>query len=330
MRLRVRNRARLPRKHAIVFAMVGVAALSPSPSRADVPVRVDATGCGAIDVAEVERLVAIDVASVAEERQGKPFPMVRVECTDTRMRIVVDDPVTSKKLERELPLPREKGRERTIALAISQLFLTSWMELVIPEPPEPVGPPKDAPGAKAAKTVAKRAVAKASPTADVLLIVAARDRRGSALFGALRTSFEIASGFRLFAQVGWETNRVERMRGNVDATLASIGTGVGYRSPALGPLVLDAHLGAALSWVRLDGRPVRDATNGGSGSGITTDGFVSFGPTALLGPFRLGLEGQAGYLLPRVVGEVQGEEPVRIDGAWFGGAVVVGLGFGGI
>ncbi len=115
--------------------------LAPSLARAAVVVPVGAEGCGALDLAEVERVLALELAHLLSEKSSVTLPKVRITCAGAEMRIRVDDPVTGKTLERTLPMPTEpKGRERTMALAISQLFLTSWLELLSPAPKEVPAP----------------------------------------------------------------------------------------------------------------------------------------------------------------------------------------------
>lgn len=311
------------RRAALALAMVCFAGRARAAG-----VSVEAEGCGTLDTSEVERLVALDLASVIDERQG-PFPPVRVTCAGNKMRITIEDPVTAKKLERELPLPTGKGRERTFALAISQLYLTSWAELVMPPPPEPVGPPKEASGSKAATAIITKKIMP-PPTwgADAILGVNLRLRGGQGLNdvgGGFRAMAFSPSGFGAFVSAGYESLRVERSRGNVDATLASIGVGAAFRSR--GMLAIDARAGVSLVFVRVDGRPSNERTVSGGGLGTAIDVSAALGPTVLVGPFRLGIEGQVGYLLPRVTAEVRGEDSVSLHGAWMGASAFVGLGF---
>ncbi len=311
------------RRAALVVAMTALA----TRARAD-GVRVDAEGCGSLDSAEVERLVSVDLAAVIDERKDS-FPPARVTCDGNKLRIVIEDPVTAKKLERELPLPKGKGRERTFALAISQLYLTSWAELALPPPPEPVGPPKDAPGSKAATIIIqKKVLPPPSWNAEGVLSGILRSRGGHGLNdvgGSFRATAYAPSGFGAFVTAGFEAMRVERVRGNVDASIASIGLGGAYRSP--GMLAIDVRAGASLVFVRVDGRPGSERTIAGGGLGTAIDFAAALGPTLLVGPFRLGVEGQLGFMVPRVTADVRGEDPVSFHGAWVGGAAFVGLGF---
>jgi len=293
---------------------------------ASAAVRVEVDGCGSIDVPEIERLVALDLASVVDEHKDA-FPPARVTCDGGKMRIVIEDPVTDKRLERQLPAPKpgEKGRERTFALAISQLYLTSWMELVMQPPPEPVGPPKDAPGATEARAVVvKKTTVAAVRTWDGEVLLGFALRAPDALGAHLRAS--VGGAWRATVVASWETLRVERDRGHVDATLATLGLGAMWRSARVGSLVLDARATASIVFARLDGRDGRAGTVAGGGAGTGYDLGAAVGPTFLAGPFRIGAEASAGWIGPDLKGEVSGEDPVRLDGLHWGGAVFVGLG----
>lgn len=299
-------------------------------ARAD-SVGVEIEGCGTIDRDEVERLVRLELASVLDEAKTT-FPPARVTCDGARMKIVIDDPVTAKHLERELPAPTGKGRERTFALAISQLYLTSWMELAMRPPPEPVGPPKQAPGSKAARVIATKNV-EPLPTwsGDAMLGVALRARGGNGfddLTAVFRASAYLPNGLGAFVLASHESMRIERDRGNVDATLNSIGVGAAYRSR--GTLAFDVRFGLHLVFARLDGRPATDQTVASGASGTALDLALAAGPTLLAGPFRIGVEAQLGYLVPGVTADVRGEDSVHLHGVWYGGSVHVGLGFGGL
>jgi len=312
-------------RHALAATIVLFAGVA----RAELGVEIE--GCGEVDRDEIERLVALDLASVIEERKA-PFPPARVVCDGAKMKIVVDDPVTAKHLERELPAPIGKGRERTFALAISQLYLTSWLELAMRPPSEPVGPPKDAPGSRAARTIAAKKVEPA-PTwsADAMLGISLRSRAGLGLddlAGVFRASAYLPNGLGAFILASTESLRVARDRGNVDVTFDSIGVGGAYRSHQT--LAFDARVGAHLVFARVDGRPSGDRTVASGGSGTALDLALAAGPTLIAGPFRIGVEGQLGYLVPGVTAEVRSEEPVHLHGLWFGGGVHVGLGLGGL
>lgn len=295
-------------------------------ARADT-IGVEIEGCGVVDKDEVERLIHLELSSVVTDAKVG-FPPAKITCDGARMKIVIDDPVTAKHLERELPAPTGKGRERTFALAVSQLYLTSWMELALRPPPEPVGPPKNAPGATAAKKiVTKRIEPEPTWNADVMLGVALRgraDNNANDVVGLIRATAYLPNGFGAFVLASTESMRVARARGNVDVTLDSVGVGGAYRSR--GTLAFDSRLGANLVFVRLDGRPTGDGTVGGGGAGTALDLAFAGGPSLVAGPFRLGLEGQLGYLVSSIKGDVRGEDPVRMDGFWYGLGVHVGIG----
>ncbi|MGZ3423470.1 MAG: hypothetical protein ACXVEF_01995 [Polyangiales bacterium] len=313
------------------IAVVACLAATTVAARARAELTVEAKGCE-LDVKEVERLLAIELASVIEERKA-PFPPVQVTCSAGSMTIVVDDPVTAKKLERTLPAPKpsEKGRERTFALAISQLFLTSWGELILPPPPEPVGPPKEAKGSVAATAIVKKKVVEArGPALEVSLFGGAHGRDLEHAYVDAATSLRAGVVFderwRVFVIGAWETGSASRNRGTVEVSIASLGGGIGWRSPRVGALAFDAALTASFAWARLDGRPGSEATFANGGSGTGAELMIALGPTFLFGPLRIGAELQGGVLVPTIAGDVAGDASVRASGLFVGGGLTVGFG----
>jgi hypothetical protein len=164
--------------------------------------------------------------------------------------------------------------------------------------------------------------------AEGVLAGSLRSRGGHGLNdlgGSFRATAYSPGGFGVFVHASFEAMRVERVRGNVDASIASIGLGGAYRTP--GMLAIDVRAGASLVFVRVDGRPGSERTIAGGGLGTAIDIAAALGPTLLVGPFRLGVEGQVGFLVPRVTADVRGEDPVSFHGPWIGGAAFVGIGF---
>src|SRR5687768_11965167 len=141
-------------------AMLAVAFIAwPEPeARGEEPeiITVRSSDCADLDVGELQRLLNVELAPAP----GDPRPAelaLRVRCVDDRIDLSVVDPKTGKELERSIVAPprNERGRERIIALAVSELFETAWLDLLVapeparidPEPPpvEPAPPPEPAP-----------------------------------------------------------------------------------------------------------------------------------------------------------------------------------------
>ena len=303
-----------------------------TPALAADKVRVQVEGCGALDEHEIERIVALELASVLAEREA-PFPPVKVRCEGAFMKIVVNDTVTSKVLERELPAPKpgEPGRERTIALAVSQLFLSSWTELLLPPPAAPVGPPEAASGSKAARVAVAKAVAPPAREVDLSVVGGARAHdlgRPLVLYAAgLRTTIALGSGLRALVRFEGATGSAARDRGDVDVSFVGAGLGLGYRTS--GTFAFQGLLDLGASHVRIEGTPSGASTLGSAKSGVTADASLTLGPVLRLGPALLALEARAGVVVPSVVGEVAHEREVRASGLWLGAGLSLGVVFGG-
>ncbi|MCA9650015.1 MAG: hypothetical protein KC501_08910, partial [Myxococcales bacterium] len=112
----------------VAWLMVSqVARAEPSSPR----VVVEADRCIGLRSDEVGRLLDIELATVTTELRSGPPLEVLLRCEQERMTIEVVDPLTRKRLSRDIPVPLpEPGRERVVALAISQLFAASWLELL--------------------------------------------------------------------------------------------------------------------------------------------------------------------------------------------------------
>jgi hypothetical protein len=132
----------------VVVAWLAMAA--PAAAEPLTRVVVQAEGCEGLAQAEVARLLDLELAMVTTEIRSGPPLEVGLRCAGERLTITVLDPLTRKRLERDVPAPApEPGRERVVALAVSQLFAASWLELLSATPPPPPPPDEPAPPSRA-------------------------------------------------------------------------------------------------------------------------------------------------------------------------------------
>jgi hypothetical protein len=291
---------------------------------------VDVTACPGLDAAELTRLLSLEVASLARSPDPIPPFELTLTCESNRVRMVLSDAATDKRLERSIPAPsvKDPGRERTFALAASQLLVASWLELLVNEPPKTATPPPKA-VLQIAEKVATRAVAKrtqnqSSYSAGLEGGVSVRDL--SAPFpmlhlGARATRDLGDSGLGLGVRVNFDTGSVPRTGGDIQARVLSFGVGPSFRAPRDGMLAFRADLMASALYVHLEGRP-----SGPGFLGRTTDSFtgevtLSAGPTLTLSPIEISLSARAGLALPVTEGKVVGDSSVRFGGPWVGGAL---------
>ncbi|MEM9460869.1 MAG: hypothetical protein AAGF11_42290 [Myxococcota bacterium] len=155
-----------------LLGLVLVAAPTPARSAPATRVIVETSRCEGLRPDEVGRLLDIELAMVTAEIRSGPPLTVQLECAPARMTITVVDPLTRKRLSRDIPAPEDApGRERVVALAISQLFAASWLELLTATEPPPAPetdrqPPPDQTAVAAARRVAERSLERTPPRAD--------------------------------------------------------------------------------------------------------------------------------------------------------------------
>jgi hypothetical protein len=310
---------------SVVAATAGTARAAPN------PIEVIADGCRELRAAEVQRVLEIELGSVSGRWTG-PDPMrVELACSGTKLTIVAVDPVTDKRLSRELTLgPGVADRDRTVALLVSQLFLTSWTELLLarsPEaPPLPVARPPPV-IAHAAERMARAAIEPPAVRGTLAALVGPRVRDWSApivdLRASLRPGLLVGRQLHLFLELGYERGAVGRLGGTVSYSLASAAAGVGWRWASLGPIVVDVAASAGGAYVDMQGNPSGQGI-GASASGAVADLAIATGPSVRIGAARLGLELSAGETLPRAVAHVARDTDVSVGGPWAGVGLVLG------
>jgi hypothetical protein len=295
-------------------------------------------GCGDLDAVEVARVLDLELRSVTAEIRSGPPLSVRLECASDRLSIAVEDPITRKELRRDVPAPpREPGRERIVALAVSALFNASWLELLAtpPEAPAiPVEPPQSPePAVAAAETIART---RTQPVRGLELLAGAGVRGRSLESGEPFAAGRIDLGVRGFpseslglaAQIGWDFGQATRGFGRVRGHAIGAAGGLAWRvRPRPGPRSIMAVGGGLLvgvAWARLSGIAAEPGVATGRTSGVTGDLVASIGPRVMRGRLRIDLDGEVGVMLRSPRGVVAGEPDVSMGGVWVGAALRVG------
>lgn len=142
----------------LVVFVLGWAVLGWAPV-ASAQVSIAAPSCEDLDLGALGQALDLEIAEVAVSFREVASPVVLLGCAPDSVRIEITDPVTDKSVARTVPRPAVDA-ERVLALAIAQLFLTSWLELLLEEEVP------DAPGAEAAEARAREAVAAALNLSD--------------------------------------------------------------------------------------------------------------------------------------------------------------------
>ncbi len=322
------------------IAMMGLLA-GAQPALTSPRVVVQAEDCTGLVDAEVARLLDIELAMVTTEiREGPPLT-VELHCEPERMTIAVIDPLTRKRLARDVPLPaREPGRERVVALAISQLFAASWLELltaVEPPPPPPDVPvvPPDTSAIEAARRVAQqRTDANAEPEPgpperelEVLVGVGGRGRAlsGPGRLGAARLELLFRGWFRpglgVVGHLGYDIGQRSRRLGVVRGQAVTAGGGLawGWRPDRLRARVgLGGHVLVAGGWARVRGIPREAEVASASVSGLTGELGAGIGPRIRYGRLRFDLDAEVGVTSRSPLGQVQDGPEMTLGGLWAG------------
>jgi hypothetical protein len=96
------------------------------------PLRLELQPCADVDQATIRRVVAMELdAALADEGQSAAVTTAKAECSEGRVSLTIDDPVTGKSSTRTVDLNGQPPavRSRLLGLAISEAVLASWIEL---------------------------------------------------------------------------------------------------------------------------------------------------------------------------------------------------------
>jgi hypothetical protein len=291
--------------------------------------------CKGLDVAETERLLRVELAVIAARVERARAPSVRIECKRDVLHIEVKDPASGGMKALTLPAPRlnTPDRERTVALAASQLFLSSWLEMITREPqPKPSAPE------------AKPAPAPAPAPARDLGVQTAEYRYGPAgwelwtsgtvnfrhVGNAVRTlspSLMLRRRFQerllLEGKLGWETADSARATGTIDWFAGTAGAALGVRAGSP-PAFVDALVSSSVLLVRAAGDPNVSGVRGTERDAAAFQVALHVAPSLAISRFRVGLIGQIGFVTPHVTARSPRDEPAYFDGAWAGAGLAVG------
>lgn len=337
----------------IAAAMVAGAWLATAPAAMAPPSRVmvRAEGCEGLLPDEVGRVLDLELSMVTTEIRSGPPLEVELRCAGERLTISVLDPLTRKRLERDVPAPApEPGRERVVALAVSQLFAASWLELLSTTPPPPPPPdeptPASAPTAiEAARRMAERSTKPApapppeiepepepTPPGELELLVGV-GARGRALesegrMAAARTELLLRGWLRprvgLVALVGWDFGQSTRRLGQVRGHAVTAGGGLSWSVRPGATVALGGHVLVAGGWARVRGLPREPGVPSGSNAGLTAEASAGLGPRVRYGRLRFDLDAELGTMLRAPIGLVADGPPMTMGGLWAG--VVLRLG----
>jgi hypothetical protein len=293
-------------------------------------ISVEPVGCDELDIEETERLLRVELAVVAARAERPRAPRVTVACTNATLHIEITDPLTEAKRALDLPAPvRAAGRERTVALAASQLFLSSWLEMIVKEPPKaaPAPPPPSpaSPIAPAPRTQGQSAHYELAAGAGARL----RDlsHLATELSGELRATRVTSSRWLFGLRAGGELGAVTRSSGAIHTLALDAGIHGGFRlASTIWAIDTEAALGLYL--LHASATPSSAATLGASATGGALQFALLGCPALRVPPMRVSVCAEAGLTAPQLVLRVAHDEPTRASGFWLGSMLLVGAELG--
>jgi hypothetical protein len=312
--------------------VLGLATPSVSPPSGALEIDLHIDPCLGAPEEEVRRLTALELTVRVVSGQAGTRQAARVEmsCAENGIVLRVTDK-TGKVLERTLTFESLEAdvRSRALALAVTELVLTSWMEAPERAKPAPAAPAAPSPLDADERAARESNDVRAGGVDHVIgfgLVTAPFDGIDLGWGGGVRLAW-ISPYSWLGADLDVSVARAEAHTALGDVSASSWSAALrGVLRGVLPPLFVDAGAGLRLGIARLSGTP--------NDSSVASGGVVA-GPWA--GPLThaglgvkihsvalvLGVEG--GYRLRGVTGEVDGTDAVPLDGAWL--SVSLGAGW---
>jgi len=311
-------------------SLLALLCLCAAPAHADPPVfDLELEGCEGLDEAALSRRLELELLDVAPSLREVGPPPVVVRCTDALVAITIGDPATGKTVAREVPRPDGVGAERVIALSVAELYIASWLELLMRPAPE-AGEPDPPQSASSAAPEAEEGLREAARTRAASAIAAPTGVRGAigieggaglrdlgepfaTVVGGLRASVHPGGDWGVALATRVERGEAHRQRGSVVAWWGSVELGVAWRALRRGAFRLGADLRAGVLYTRIEGRAaegVRADAHGALGARVA----LALRPALVAGRFRGGLTLTLGVDLNAPTGLVSGEAPVRTGG----------------
>jgi hypothetical protein len=312
----------------VLAGLASVTLAGTSAHAADEGVEVKVRDCRKLRVSEVKRLFFIEIADFLVGQPHQEPLRVLVRCLSDRIHIQIHEPVTKKKFERFIPpvRPNRPGRERIIALAASQLFIATWLELFPPpstwkRKKEPERPPEKPSKPEPEPLLVPTVTAKAEPSRWFVSAQAGVSMRHLdkplVLYGAaVRLGFSPLPDWRFHLEASCEAGRAERRVGRVDALMTGVGLGATRTFLRSESFSFDVTVDLAVRYARLSGEPTVESIVGDVSDGVVLEAGLALGPGLHVGGVRLGLNLEAGWAYPDVTGLVEGEPSVHLSGAW--------------
>jgi hypothetical protein len=296
----------------------------------------DVSGCPELPEKRVQELMELELtAQVARPAAAaRSAALVSISCNGDEVLIRVTDSTTSKVVTRTFTLTEREPdvRARAVALAAAELVITSWMELVLTNPPERAQPaPAWVNENRRAATAVAQQHTRQGTRVDALFPFASFGGTFHAhpgtWGGGLRLSLVWgAARFGVDSDLSVTLDDDRTSLGDVRTNTWSLGLRPALRFETgrwLGSIGIGARLGLA----RIEGSAADPSTIRGHVVAGTWGGplaHANFGVSCAHLKVRLGVEG--GYASKSVSGSVEGQARAGVSGPWF--STTLGFGWG--
>jgi hypothetical protein len=287
------------------------------------PVRISIDDCADADLAEITRLIDLEVGVSREPGLVR----VAIECNGGQVMLEVGDPTSGRRSSRTLRLDRTaaEARARLVALAAVELAAT-----VVSEPPAPA--PAVAPPPAIARL---REVAPPRGPDDELSWRLLAGVGGARFFSRLATTTSAGlklcyDGWRVLdasAEIEGSFGSGSRSRRSASAAWLSLSPLLGAHR-RLGRFTTRAVTGPRLALARLQA----DATLPGDQAGSFTAPWAGWLAKVGLGRsfgsrIAVELAGEVGHVLSPIGGRIAGDREIAVEGAWIGASLSAGARF---
>ncbi len=303
------------------IVLVAATALAEPPGRA--PVYLELDPCLGADEGAVRRAAAIELGAPLLDGRRADAARILISCSDDGARLAVDDPLTHKRLERDLPLGGVEAtlRVRLVAVAAAELLVASWIELESDRSPRASVHVATPASNDAIATVQALRERDAPVVSFAAVGIAHVFGSGVATFGGgVGTSVRLDSPLTLKVDVVLEHGERDVDFGSADALLASVAPCLEWPI-AVGGLTIAPCAGARVGVAVLSGTPAGPSplplagTNlSAAWGGPTLSAVVRGGSRS----FLVSIGGEFGWTVAAVDATVLSHHFAVVDGPFVG------------
>ena len=310
-----------------------------SATAADQPpsgISVSTVECADLDADTIKEIFVLEITQALPSPNNLTDMEIEIQCTESVIVIGIWDPLTDKKLERRLESAQSSptGKNRVIAIAASQLYLASWLELLISHPlPTPSGDaPRETSVRAATNLVTELVVPKPGP-GEAALGAGARAHalNHDVLFTThigLHAGAWTVSKIGIFATTGFDFGRKSKTLGDVDAYKWSLGARAARKWQLHNTFGIQLGIDAAAVYALLIGTSRLDEIVEGRVRGFSGEFSIHVAPLFTFGKIATCLMIEAGYGIDNPIAEVLDSVAVTLGGVFVGANLTILLFFG--